>query len=329
MTRVLVTGASGFLGGYLVRALAGLPNIEVFACSREKPSGLPDNADFRRSPDLCGASEWSGVVTGVDCVIHTAGLAADSSSLDAENIIILRRVNVEGTLALAKQAAAVGVSRFIFLSTAKVHGEVSEIGAPFLESDICAPKGGYSSSKSEAERGLLSIARVNGIEVVIVRPPLIYGPGVKGNFKRMAVAVEKGIPLPLASIDNRRSMAAVENVVDFLITCISHPSAANETFFVSDGCDMSTPLLLRHLGDAIGKPARLIHCPVGLLKSLASIFGKQALLDRLTGSFQVDIGKARRLLDWTPPVGAIEALQNTAISLNEHDRQSLYRSRLR
>ena len=328
MTRVLVTGANGFLGRYVVGTLATLPSNHVLACSRERPDRLPASADFIRGPDLCGASDWSGIVTGVDCVIHTAGLAADSAATEADNIANLRRVNVEGTLALAEQAAAMGVSRFIFLSTAKVHGEVSKIGVPLLESDIFGPKGGYSSSKSEAEQGLLTLARVNGIEVVIVRPPLIYGPGVKGNFKRMAVAVAKGIPLPLASIDNLRSMAAVENVVDFLITCISHPSAANEIFFVSDGCDMSTPFLLRHLGDAMDKPARLIHCPVGLLNNLASILGKRTLLDRLTGSFQLDIGKARRLLDWTPPVSAIDALKNTAISLNEHDRQSLCRSRL-
>jgi nucleoside-diphosphate-sugar epimerase len=329
MTRVLVTGASGFLGTHLVGALAILQDFEVLACSRERPSNLPDNADFLASPDLGSTSDWSEILTGVECVIHAAGLAADLGSSDAMNLANLRNVNVEGTLALAEQAAALEVSRFIFISTAKVHGEISEIGVPFKESDIHAPSGAYSTSKSEAERGLRTIARMTGMELVIVRPPLIYGSGVQGNFKRLSMVVGKGIPVPLGSVDNLRSMAAVENVVDFLVICVSHPSAANETFFVSDGSDMSTPSLLRHLGDAMGKPVRLFRCPVDVLNSLASIFGKRATLDRLTGSFQVDIGKARRLLGWTPPINVKDALQHTVMCLIGRDRQSLYPSQLR
>jgi UDP-glucose 4-epimerase len=329
MTRVLVTGASGFLGSHLVGVLAVLHGFEVLACSRKRPSSLPGNAKFRTSPDLRSASNWSEILTGIECVIHAAGLAADSGLSNAENLAELRRVNVEGTLALAEQAAALGVSRFIFVSTAKVHGENSEIGVPFKELDKHAPSGGYSTSKSEAERGLRTIARVTGMEVVIVRPPLIFGPGVQGNFKRLSMVVGKGIPMPLGSVDNLRSMAAIENVVDLLVLCVSHPSAANEAFFVSDGSDMSTPSLLRHLGDAVGKPVRLIRCPVELLNSLASIFGKRATLDRLTGSFQVDIGKARRLLGWTPPINVIDALQHTVMCLIGRDRQSLYPSQLR
>jgi len=220
-----------------------------------------------------------------------------------------RRVNVDGTLNLARYAVEAGVKRFVFISSIKVNGEQIAPGRPFTCDDTPTPKDPYAISKLEAEQGLQQIALETGMEVVIIRPPLVYGPGVKGNFASMIKLVEKGLPLPFGAIDNRRSLVGLDNLVDLIITCIDHPNAANQVFLVSDGEDLSTSGLLRRVAKAMGKPSRLIPVPAGLLQLGATVLGKKAIGQRLLGSLQVDISSTRERLDWTPPVSVDEGLR--------------------
>lgn len=220
-----------------------------------------------------------------------------------------RRVNVEGTLNLARQAAAAGIRRFIYISSIKVNGESTPLGKPFVSSTAPAPEDPYGLSKLEAERGLIELVARTGMEVVVIRPPLIYGPGVKGNFASMIKLVEKGLPLPLGAIHNKRSLVGIDNLVDLIIRCIDHPAAANQVFLAGDGEDISTTELLRGVGRAMGKPARLIPVPAGLLQFGATLLGRKAMAQRLLGSLQVDISKTRDLLDWKPPYTVEEGLR--------------------
>jgi len=224
-----------------------------------------------------------------------------------------RLVNVEGTANLARQAAAAGVRRFIYLSSIKVNGEFTEVGHPFTADDAPSPEEPYGVSKHEAEQALRQIAADTGMEVVIIRPPLVYGPGVKANFESMMRWLARGVPLPLAAVsENRRSLVALENLVDLIVTCLSHPAAANQTFLVSDGEDLSTAELLKRMGAAMGHPARLFYLPPVLLKLAATGLHKPGIYQRLLGSLQLDIAKARQLLGWTPPVSVDEGLRRAA-----------------
>jgi UDP-glucose 4-epimerase len=216
-----------------------------------------------------------------------------------------RRTNVEGTLNLARQAAAAGVRRFVFVSSIKVNGEVGM----HSESDPPAPIDAYGVSKLEAENGLREIAAATGLGLVVIRPPLVYGPGSKANFQALVRAIWRGIPLPLGAIENRRSLVARDNLVDFIMTCIDHPAARGETFFVSDGEDMSTTTLIRRIALAMKRPARLIPVPASVLWAAATLTGKRDVAQRLLGSLQLDIAKARRVLEWTPPVTVDEGLR--------------------
>jgi nucleoside-diphosphate-sugar epimerase len=222
-----------------------------------------------------------------------------------------RRVNLDGTMALARQAAQSGVRRFVFLSSIKVNGEETVRGQPFSASQRPAPADPYGVSKMEAERALLALAAETHMEVVIIRPPLVYGPGVKANFLAMMRALQKRVPLPLGAIDNRRSLVALDNLVDLIIKCIDHPAAANEIFLVSDGDDMSTTDLLRRLATAMGVSAFLIPVPEALLQFVAGLLGKGSVAKRLCGSLEIDIAKTRDLLDWHPVVSVDEALRKT------------------
>jgi nucleoside-diphosphate-sugar epimerase len=227
-----------------------------------------------------------------------------------------RRVNVDGTLNLARQAASAGANRFVFVSSIKVNGESTTETQPFTAADTPAPQDPYGISKMEAEQGLRQIAAETGMEVVIVRPPLVYGPGVKANFASMMRAVQRGLPLPLGSVThNRRSFVALDNLVDLLITCIDHPAAANQTFLVSDGEDLSTTDLLRRLGQALNKPARLFPVPPSLLQLGANLLGKGDMAQRLLGNLQVDISHTRNTLNWTPPISVDEGLRRAAAGL--------------
>jgi nucleoside-diphosphate-sugar epimerase len=223
-----------------------------------------------------------------------------------------RRVNVQDTLSLARQAAAVGVKRFIFLSSVKVNGESTDgLSTPFGSRNGgagAAPEDAYGLSKWEAEQGLWRIAYQTGMEIVVVRPPLVYGPGVKGNFARLLDLVRSGVPLPLAAVNNRRSFIGLDNLVDLLIRCVDHPKAAGQTLLVSDGQDLSTPELLRMIANAMGRPERLFSMPVPLLRLAGRVFGRVNEVDRLVGSLQVDSSVTRERLGWTPPVSVEEGV---------------------
>jgi nucleoside-diphosphate-sugar epimerase len=220
-----------------------------------------------------------------------------------------RAVNLNGTLNLARQAAAIGVKRFLFISSVKVNGEGTQPGLAFTEADIPDPQDVYGLSKLEAEQGLRQIAADTGMEVVIIRPPLVYGPGVKANFASLMRAVKKGWPLPLGAIHNQRSLIALDNLVDFIVTCITHPKAANQTFLISDGQDLSTPELVRGLAEAAGTSARLLPVPVWGLEWAGRLVGKGEAVQRLCGNLQIDSSKARTLLGWKPKVSVTEGLR--------------------
>ncbi|CAN1550751.1 WcaG Nucleoside-diphosphate-sugar epimerases [Burkholderiaceae bacterium] len=223
------------------------------------------------------------------------------------------KVNFEGTAALARQVAVAGVRRFVFLSSVKVNGEFTDAGQPFTADDVPAPEDPYGVSKYEAEQLLRQIAAETGMEVVIIRPPLVYGPGVKANFESMMRWLARGVPLPLAAVaQNRRSLVALDNLVDLIVTCLHHPAAANQTFLVSDGEDISTAELLNRMGAAMGHPARLFYMPPALLKLGATVLNKSGVYQRLCGSLQLDIAKTRQLLEWIPPVSVDEGLRHAA-----------------
>lgn len=312
MKRVLVTGASGFVGSALLARLSQEPGIEVIAGVRREggPMAVGGVACL-----LLGNLEECRFEAlqqqGISVVVHAAARVHVMRERADDPLAEFRRVNVLGTLALARAAAAAGVRRFLFLSSIKVNGEESRPGVPFQADDAPAPNDPYGISKYEAEQGLLQIARETGMEVVIIRPPLVHGPGVRANFLSMLNWLDRGLPLPLAGIDNRRSLVALENLVDLLCHCIEHPAAANQVFLVSDGEDLSTSDLLRCLGGAMGKPARLLPWAAALRRAL-QLLGREALIQRLYGSLQVDISKTRRLLGWNPPVPARQALLQTA-----------------
>jgi UDP-glucose 4-epimerase len=262
--------------------------------------------------DLEPSTDWTVALEGVAVVVHCAArvhVMADTATNPLEEF---RRVNVQGTLNLAQQAAAAGVRRFVFVSSIKVNGEATQLGCLFTADDAPAPLDAYGVSKMEAEQGLREIALQTGMEVVIIRPPLVYGPGVKANFAAMMRWLRRGVPLPLGAIHNQRSLVALDNLVDLIVVCLTHPAAANQTFLVSDGEDVSTTGLLRRMGQALGHPARLIPVPVSWLKLAAALVGKQDVAQRLCGSLQVDIEKTQRLLGWAPPLSLDEGLRRAA-----------------
>ena len=252
---------------------------------------------------------WHKVLVGITNVVHLAARVHVMHDNVADPLAVFRAVNVEGTLSLALQAAAAGVKRFVFISSVKVNGESTPPGRAFAETDAPNPQDAYGQSKHEAEQGLRQLSADTGMEVVIIRPPLVYGPGVKANFAALMRAVQRGWPLPLGAVHNQRSLVALSNLVDFIVTCITHPQAANQTFLVSDGQDLSTTGLVRGMAQAAGVPARLLPVPVWALQAGATLLGKGDAVQRLCGNLQVDISKARTLLGWVPPVAVEEGLR--------------------
>jgi nucleoside-diphosphate-sugar epimerase len=240
-------------------------------------------------------------------VIHAAGRAHILKQDSDNSLQEFRRVNVDGSLNLARQAVNAGVKRLVFISSIGVIG--NESVRPFTEQEVPHPETAYAISKLEAEQGLCEIARQTGLEVVTIRPPLVYGPNAPGNFGRLARLTSKGLPLPLAAIENLRSFVSIDNLVDLIVCCIIHPAAANQVFNVSDGEDLSTPDLLRLIGSMSGTPARLISFPVSLLKLAAALIGKRTECQSLCGSLQVDISRAKTLLEWEPPTSVEEAMR--------------------
>jgi len=308
---ILVTGASGFVGRSLVTRLAARGSVRV-ALRRPLSEALPAGVEVAQA-ELAPDEDWSGALPGVHAVVHCAARVHVMNDQSENPLAEFRRVNVDGTIRLARQAALAGVRRFIFLSSIKVNGEQTRPGAPFVADQTPNPEDFYGISKMEAEEGLRLLARETGMEVVIIRPPLVYGPGVKANFLAMMRWLKRGIPLPLGAVtENRRSLVALDNLVDLIVNCLDHPAAANQTFLVSDGESLSTAALLRRMGVALGRPARLIPVPVPLLQMGAALLGKRDMAQRLCGSLEVDIGKTRELLGWTPPISVDEGLRRTA-----------------
>jgi len=310
--KVSVTGATGFVGGALVGKLVSLRHLEVLALTRKEPLHGLSNVVYRTLGDLSPDTDWPQGLFNTDVLVHAAARVHVMSDTAVNPLIEFRRVNMHGTLNLARQAAASGVRRLIFISSIKVNGEATQPGHPFTADDIPAPLDAYGLSKMEAEQGLREITAQTGMEVVIIRPPLVYGPGVKANFAAMMRWLRRGVPLPLGAIDNQRSLVALDNLVDLIVTCLTHPAAANQTFLVSDGEDVSSTELLGRMGQAMGCPARLIPVPVSWLKLAATLVGKQDVAQRLSGSLQVDISKTRQLLGWKPPFSVDEGLKRAA-----------------
>ncbi len=312
--KVLVTGANGFVGAALCRALAQQGHAvrrALRAPQAEKVFEEP-GAETAAVGNIDAQTEWVTALQGMDAVIHLAARVHVMQEAAGDPLAEYRRVNVAGTERLARAAAAAGVKRLVYVSSIKVNGESTVFGKKFTEQDVPAPQDHYGISKLEAEQALYKVARETGLEVVIVRPPLVYGPGVKGNFLEMLSVLGKRIPLPLASVRNQRSLVYLGNLVDALVVCMSHPGAAGQAYLVSDGADISTPELLRALAAGVGLPVRLLPFPAGLLGVLARLAGKGAQADRLLGSLQVDSGKIRRELNWTPPYTLQQGLQATA-----------------
>lgn len=246
-------------------------------------------------------------------VVHLAARVHVMNDKSPDPLAEFRRVNVEGTAALARQAAAAGVRRFVFLSSVKVNGEFTEAVQPFTADDEPAPEDPYGVSKYEAEKLLQKIAAETGMEVVIIRSPLVYGPGVKANFESMMRWLARGVPLPLAAVtENRRSLLALDNLVDLIVTCLNHPAAANQTFLVSDGEDLSTAELLKRMGAAMGQTVRLFYMPPALLRLGATVLNKPGIYQRLCGSLRLDITKTKHVLEWSPPVTVDEGLRRAA-----------------
>jgi nucleoside-diphosphate-sugar epimerase len=280
--KILVTGANGFVGRHLCLALCQQQHT-VVAAVRAVDCGNDGLVQTVSITAIDANSDWSVALQNVDVVVHLAARVHMMDDQSANPLAEFRRVNVDGSLNLAKQAASAGVKRLIYLSSVKVNGEYTLPGHPFKESDMANPQDAYGLSKFEAEQGLLLIAQQTGMEVVIIRPPLVYGQGVKANFASMMRAVKRGLPLPLSAIHNNRSFVYVGNLVDLIATCIQHPAAANQVFLVSDGCDLSTTILLKSCATALGVKSRLWNVPQRLIEGLAALVGKRDVAQRLCG----------------------------------------------
>lgn len=310
--KVLVTGATGFVGLALISRLVDLGRFNVKGAVRRESNKLPAKVDQIVTGDLTPSMDWRQMLVGVDVVVHLAARVHVMTDTAIDPLTEFRQVNVEGTMNLARQAVASGVHRFVLISSIKVNGEGTRSGQPFGTEDVPAPKDPYGISKHEAELGLCQLAGMSGLEVVIIRPPLVYGPGVKANFRSMMCWLKRGVPMPLGAINNKRSLVGLFNLVDLIVTCLDHPAAANQTFLAGDGEDLSTTELLKRMALALERPAHLIPVPTSLLKVVAILLGRRDMAQRLCGSLQVDISKTRTLLGWNPPITVDEELQRTA-----------------
>ena len=320
MKKILITGSSGFIGQSLAKYLSQLDKI-VCGTIRSDNSFLPNTKiEYVYVGDISIKPNWKDILNDVDCVIHCAGKAHVMKAAANDLSEIYRSVNVDGTKQLAEQAAEAQVKRLIFLSSIKVNGESTknyhidkflndQKKSVFTHKDLANPKDLYAKSKLEAEKVLWEISSRTGLEVVIVRLPLVYGYGVKGNLARLIKLVRSGIPLPLSIVKNQRSMIGIDNLADLLIRCIDHPQGIGKTFLASDGEDLSTPELIRLIALAIGRKANLFPVPLFSLKFLSSILGRREEVDRLVGSLRIDNNYTKKILNWTPPLSVKEGIR--------------------
>lgn len=307
---VLVTGASGFVGSALVRALLR-DGVPVTAAVRAE-GAVPPAARRVAVGDIGATTDWTEALAGVHACVHLAGRAHVLHEEAADPLAAYRSVNVDGSLVLARQALAAGVTRFVYVSSIKVNGESTPSDRPFREEDPPAPEDAYGRSKLEAEEALRALVQGTRMSLVVIRPPLIYGPGVRANFRSLVRWLSRGVPLPLGALrTNRRSLLALDNLVDLIRTVLRHPAAANELFLASDGEDLSTVDLLERTARALGVRARLVPVPAALLQALAVLARRRPVYDRLAGSLRVDSSRATRLLGWRPPVAVDEGLART------------------
>lgn len=309
--KVLVTGATGFVGKSLVAELL-MRRFAVTAVGRDELSPMPDGVIKVSVGDLTEMRDWLPVLKDVAVIIHAAARVHIMDDGAGDPLAEFRKMNTDMTLRLARQAAEAGVKRFVFISSIKVNGEMTDVAKPFKPDDSFVPDDPYGLSKYEAEQGLLVLAKETGMEVVIIRPPLVYGAGVRANFSSMMSWMKKGVPLPLGAVHNQRSLVALDNLVSFIIHCIDHPKAANEVFLISDNEDVSTTQLLSRVAVAFGNKACLIPVPISWMRFVARLVGKADVANRLFGSLQVDSSKARDLLGWKPVVTMEEQLKKIA-----------------
>ncbi|WP_417309352.1 NAD-dependent epimerase/dehydratase family protein [Devosia sp.] len=302
---VLVTGASGFVGRGLTAALAGR-GMSVRPASRQASEG-----HLAMAP-LSTQADWRPLLAGCDAVVHLAARVHHRGERGDAAEALYAEENAAATLALARQSLEQGVRRFVFVSSVKVHGDRSTREKPLREDDPLAPEDAYGRSKLAAERQLFEFGDKTGLEIVVVRPPLVHGPGVGANFRSLMQAVTRGMPLPFGAVDNRRSLVGLDNLCDFLALTLIHPAAPGEAFLVSDGEDVSTARLVRLMGDAVGREARLMPVPKGVLSAGLHAIGRGGMATRLLGDLQVDIGKAQRHLGWVPPVSLFDGLRQVA-----------------
>lgn len=321
---ILITGATGFVGSRLAGFLSSqFPEMELRLAVRRRPDELQvpsvlSVGSIEVVGDINPYTNWSNALIGVDVVIHLAARVHVMNDVVLDPIEEYRNANTLATSHLAGEAAKAGVKRFIYLSSIKVNGEETTPGQSYSEESTPAPIDPYGVSKWEAEQGLEKVCAQTGMEFVIIRPPLIYGPGVKANFEKLMGLVAKGMPLPLGAVDNQRSMLALDNLVSFISEVISHPLAANQRFLLSDGKDVSTTQLLKLLAKGMGKSIWLLPIPVSILRTAAQVFGATAAADRLLGSLQIDSSKARELLHWQPPLSVEEGIVIAAKAYLKH-----------